>query len=54
MLGLSNGSNEIIAEPSEDKKQVLQSNTVSGDRDQEQRDGLRVQITHCFERFTYI
>jgi hypothetical protein len=35
---LSNGSNEIIAEPSEDKKWVLQSNTASGDWDKGQRD----------------
>ena len=43
MLGLSNGSNEIIAEPSEDKKRVLQSNTVSRDWDQEQTDGTEGQ-----------
>ena len=41
MLGLSNGSNEIIAEPGEDKKRVLQSNSVSGDWDKEQTDGQR-------------
>ena len=44
MLGLSNGSNEIIAEPGEDKKPVLQSNKVTVDWDwdswKEQTDGL--------------
>ena len=44
MLGRSNGSNGIIAEPGEDKKPVLQSNKVTVDWDwdswKEQTDGL--------------